>query len=120
MLYFILFVLLAIIGIGGFLWLQHQSGSPTGTALFGTSPNRRLEVVEVTPIRGGRKLMLIKRDDVEHLVMTGGPVDVVVETGIITHSRSERPAEPGRHSEPLFAPPEDTRHKPPAPPPLRS
>ena len=26
--------------------------------------------------------MLIRRDDVEHLIMTGGPVDVVIETGI--------------------------------------
>ncbi len=30
--------------------------------------------------------MLVRRDDVEHLVIIGGPVDVVVETGI----RSER------------------------------
>ncbi len=26
--------------------------------------------------------MLIRRDNVEHLIMTGGPVDVVIETGI--------------------------------------
>jgi flagellar protein FliO/FliZ len=31
---------------------------------------------------------LIRRDDVEHLLMTGGPVDVVVETGISTARRS--------------------------------
>jgi hypothetical protein len=29
-----------------------------------------------------RTLVLIRRDDVEHLIMTGGPVDVVIETGI--------------------------------------
>ena len=29
-----------------------------------------------------RRLVLIRRDDVEHLIMTGGPVDVVIETGI--------------------------------------
>ena len=27
-------------------------------------------------------MILIRRDDVEHLIMTGGPVDVVIETGI--------------------------------------
>ena len=31
---------------------------------------------------GGESSLLIRRDDVEHLLMTGGPVDVVVETGI--------------------------------------
>jgi len=31
---------------------------------------------------GRRRLLLIRRDDVEHLVMTGGPIDVVIETGI--------------------------------------
>jgi hypothetical protein len=27
-------------------------------------------------------LVLVRRDNVEHLIMTGGPVDVVIETGI--------------------------------------
>ncbi|MEO0731028.1 MAG: flagellar biosynthesis protein FliO, partial [Pseudomonadota bacterium] len=31
-----------------------------------------------------RKLVLIRRDQTEHLIMTGGPVDVLVETGIDT------------------------------------
>ena len=29
-----------------------------------------------------RRLVLIRRDNVEHLVMTGGPVDIVIESGI--------------------------------------
>ena len=45
---------------------------------------RRLEIVEHASLDGRRKLVLIRRDDVEHLLMTGGPVDVVVETGIST------------------------------------
>lgn len=43
---------------------------------------RRLGVVETASVDGRRKLMLIRRDDVEHLIMTGGPVDLVIETGI--------------------------------------
>ena len=31
---------------------------------------------------GKRKLLLVRRDDVEHLLIIGGPVDMVVETGI--------------------------------------
>ena len=26
--------------------------------------------------------LLVRRDDVEHLVMTGGPADIVIESGI--------------------------------------
>lgn len=39
-------------------------------------------------IDGRRKLLLIRRDEVEHLVMTGGPVDVVVESGINDRQRA--------------------------------
>jgi flagellar protein FliO/FliZ len=44
--------------------------------------DRRLGVVETASVDGHRKLILIRRDTVEHLIMTGGPVDVLIETGI--------------------------------------
>lgn len=43
---------------------------------------RRLGVVETATLDAKRKLYLVRRDDVEHLVIVGGPVDLVVETGI--------------------------------------
>jgi hypothetical protein len=52
------------------------------SALFQPGPPRRLDVVEHANVDGRRKLLLIRRDDVEHLIMTGGPVDMVIETGI--------------------------------------
>lgn len=51
-------------------------------ALFGPKPERRVYVVEQSNLDGRRRLILIRRDDVEHLIMTGGPVDMVIETGI--------------------------------------
>jgi flagellar protein FliO/FliZ len=39
-------------------------------------------VVETASVDGHRKLILIRRDTVEHLIMTGGPVDVLIESGI--------------------------------------
>jgi hypothetical protein len=51
-------------------------------ALFAQKPERRLGVVESSNVDGRRRLILIRRDDVEHLIMTGGPVDMVIETGI--------------------------------------
>jgi hypothetical protein len=50
--------------------------------LFPARPEPRLGVMEQASVDGKRKLVLIRRDDVEHLIMTGGPVDVVIETGI--------------------------------------
>jgi hypothetical protein len=52
--------------------------------------DRRLGVVETAAVDAHRKLILIRRDTVEHLIMTGGPVDVLIETGI----EGQRPLEP--------------------------
>jgi flagellar protein FliO/FliZ len=41
--------------------------------------DRRLGVVETASVDRRRKLVLIRRDDVEHLIITGGPVDMVVD-----------------------------------------
>jgi hypothetical protein len=43
---------------------------------------RRLAFIERAYLDGGRKLVLVRRDNVEHLILIGGPIDVVVETGI--------------------------------------
>lgn len=52
----------------------------TGPARRGRE--KRLGVIETASVDAKRKLYLIRRDDVEHLVIIGGPVDVVVEAGI--------------------------------------
>lgn len=53
------------------------------SSLFGgPKPLRRLSVSEQFNLDSRRRLILVRRDDVEHLIMTGGPVDVVIETGI--------------------------------------
>jgi flagellar protein FliO/FliZ len=63
--------------------------APAGAAfylyrtMYGQRPNlKRLAFIERTPLDGGRKLLLVRRDDVEHLILIGGPIDLVVETGI--------------------------------------
>ena len=42
----------------------------------------RLAIVEAAEVDQRRRLVLIRRDGVEHLIMIGGPGDVVIETGI--------------------------------------
>lgn len=73
-----------VIVVAGGWWLVrgYLSGQSPRSALFGPRPERRLGVVEHVSVDGRRRLVLIRRDDVEHLIMTGGPVDVVIETGI--------------------------------------
>lgn len=42
----------------------------------------RLRVVETRVLDGRRRLVLVRRDTVEHLLVIGGESDLVVETGI--------------------------------------
>ncbi|MCR9256869.1 MAG: flagellar biosynthetic protein FliO [Alphaproteobacteria bacterium] len=46
------------------------------------SGERRLSVVEILPIDARRRLVLVRRDDTEHLLLLGMEGERVVETGI--------------------------------------
>jgi hypothetical protein len=74
-----LFALGAAAAAGYFLYMRQGSGD---TSRFFTPRSRRLAFIERTALDGGRKLLLVRRDDVEHLILIGGPIDLVVETGI--------------------------------------
>lgn len=43
---------------------------------------RRLQMVEAMTVDAKHRAVLIRRDDVEHLVLLGPTADVVIETGI--------------------------------------
>ena len=78
----ILAVVAALGVFGAVMARAYMSGTSPAALLFKPRPDPRIEVVEQASMDGKRKLVLIRRDDVEHLIMTGGPVDVVIETGI--------------------------------------
>ncbi len=81
--YVLMLALFALLVVGGlWLWRSYTGNQSPMTALFGERPEKRLAVVEHTNVDGRRRLVLIRRDGIEHLIMTGGPVDVVIETGI--------------------------------------
>lgn len=82
-----LFVLLllgaaVVVGLWGYRAFLTGDTSLTWGGWFGEPPEPRLSVTEQANVDGRRKLLLIRRDDVEHLIMTGGPVDMVIETNI--------------------------------------
>lgn len=81
--YLFLLALLALLVVGG-VWVarSYLNGVSPVAAMFGPRPERRLAVVEQAAVDSRRRLVLLRRDNVEHLIMTGGPVDVVIETGI--------------------------------------
>lgn len=43
---------------------------------------RRLKIVEILPVDSRHRLVLLRRDDREHLVMIGPSNDTLIETGI--------------------------------------
>jgi flagellar protein FliO/FliZ len=79
--FFIAFlVVLALIGATA--WLVRRFGaSRLGANTRGRQP--RLAVIDAASVDGRRRLVLIRRDNVEHLLMIGGPTDVVVEPNIV-------------------------------------
>jgi flagellar protein FliO/FliZ len=74
-------VVLALIALTA--WLVRRFGSERlGVgATRGRQP--RLAVIDAASVDGRRRLVLIRRDNVEHLMMIGGPTDVVVEANIV-------------------------------------
>lgn len=95
-LYVAVFVfVIALIGV--LAWVLRSLFGGSGSSVSGLlrRSDRRLGVVEAASVDGRRKLVLIRRDSTEHLILTGGPIDLVIETGIrrpVEHA-AERPVE---------------------------
>jgi flagellar protein FliO/FliZ len=67
----------------------------------GRTRQPRLGLVDAFSLDGQRQLVLVRRDNVEHLVMIGGPNDVLVESQI---NRAMAPARENAPASPLLAP----------------
>lgn len=84
---------LALIGLFGFL--LRRFGPNAGLPVQRRGARRRLGVVEVLPLDARRRLVLVKRDGVEHLLLLGLGDDRVVEAGIIPpEAVTDEPAAP--------------------------
>ncbi|WP_287138569.1 flagellar biosynthetic protein FliO [Mesorhizobium sp.] len=82
----------------------------------GRNRKTRLAVMDATAVDSHRRLVLVRRDDIEHLLLIGGPTDVVVERDIRL-SALRRPALTGDGGGHQPAPP--PRAPQPAPAPVR-
>lgn len=92
---FALGIVLVLIVLG--VWLLKVIFNASSNATRGR--NRRLAVVDTLALDPKRQLLIIRRDNVEHLILTGGPQDVVVETGIAIDEQS--PAQTTRRPVPM-------------------
>jgi flagellar protein FliO/FliZ len=98
--FFAFLVVLAL--IGGVTWLVRRFA---GNRL-GANPNRgrmpRLAVIDAAAVDSRRRLVLVRRDNIEHLLMIGGPTDIVVEPNIVRAmpARDQIAQRPGVTAEP--------------------
>lgn len=81
---------------------------------------RRLDIVDTFDLDRERQLVIVRRDNTEHLVLIGGPNDVLIEASINRNEgRDARPVA-AREKEPAAGPawPGAPLQTPPAPPPI--
>jgi hypothetical protein len=74
-------VVLGLIGATAWAVRRFGTGRLGGASARGRQP--RLGVIDYASVDARRRLILVRRDNVEHLLMIGGPTDVVVEANII-------------------------------------
>ena len=99
---FALGVVIVLIVLG--VWLLKLLFNASGSMARGRNP--RLSVVDSLALDPKRQLLIIRRDNVEHLILTGGPQDVVVEAGIpiqdaATAQPTRRPVPPAMARRPV-------------------
>jgi hypothetical protein len=75
-------VVLSLIAIT-FVGLRRLAGRRLPLSNSGRARQPRLGVLDAFAIDARRRLVLIRRDNVEHLIMIGGPNDVLVESEIV-------------------------------------
>lgn len=88
-------LVLIVLGLWGLKVLSNATGRLNTT-------RKRLVVVDKAQVDGKRQVVIIRRDDVEHVIMTGGPQDLIIESGVaapqapqpIVVRRPQRPMAP--------------------------
>ncbi len=73
----LLFVIALMLGLS---LIMRRLNSGSGLSL--SPAQRRLKIVEILPLSARQRLVLIKRDNTEHLVILGPTGETVIESGI--------------------------------------
>jgi flagellar protein FliO/FliZ len=78
---FAFIAVLALIGVAAWVVRRYANNRLGANTQRGRMP--RLAVIDAAAVDGRRRLVLVRRDNVEHLLMIGGPSDIVVEPNIV-------------------------------------
>ena len=73
--FFAFVAVLALIGLAAWLVRRFASNRLGANTNRGRMP--RLAVIDAAAVDGRRRLVLVRRDNIEHLLMIGGPTDIV-------------------------------------------
>ena len=93
--FFIAFlIVLGLIGVTA--WIVRRFGADRLGAATARGRQPRLAVIDAATVDGRRRLILIRRDNVEHLLMIGGPTDVVIEPNIVRAAAAREASPPAR------------------------
>jgi len=98
-----LFAFLFVVGLIGVLAiaLRRYGRTASGQAILGMKDDGgRLKVMEIRYIDARRKLVLVRRDNVEHLLLIADGRELVVETGIAVTMMATLPKVPAITGEP--------------------
>ena len=79
---FVLALIIVVGLIGLFAFVLRRVGFGNIRTSSGSGQQRRLTIQEVASIDARRKLILVRRDDTEHLVLLGLSQDLLIESGI--------------------------------------
>ena len=96
-------IVLGLIGATAWAVRRFGTGRLGGAGARGRQP--RLAVIDYASVDGRRRLILVRRDNVEHLLMIGGPTDVVVEPNIVRAVAAPRDVAAARPTAGIDAPP---------------
>jgi hypothetical protein len=79
---------IALILLIAVLWFL-RGRAPSPFVRGGRNRQPRLQVLDAAAVDARRRLVLVRRDNVEHLVMIGGPTDIVIESRILPEAEAE-------------------------------
>lgn len=85
-----LFLLIVVVAVAAWLVRALRPSLNVGGGGRGGRPQRLAVTDAFTLDRDGRKLVIVRRDNVEHLLLIGGPNDVLVEGNIVRGERAAR------------------------------
>jgi len=77
---FLIALVLVVAMIGALAWVARRFG--WANRFVAPAGKKRIAVLEVLPIDGKRRLVLLRRDAAEHLILLGAEGDLLIESGI--------------------------------------